>query len=70
MTASAPRCLANTRAGFGCINKAKDGVYCPGHDPRNMCHAPTVAGGRCRRMKSFGTDRCSKHQGVATLPGV
>lgn len=60
--ASGALCAARTRAGYGCINQAKDGPFCPGHNPANMCGQPTQAGGRCRRMKSFGTDRCSKHQ--------
>lgn len=55
-------CAETTSRGFRCINQAKDGPFCPGHDQRNQCGAPTVTGGRCRRMKSFGTDRCSKHQ--------
>ncbi len=56
-------CAARTSRGFLCINQAKDGSFCPGHDPRNQCGALTARGtDTCRRMKSFGTDRCSVHQ--------
>lgn len=55
-------CAARTSRGFGCINAAKGGPFCPGHDPRNWCGAQTVFGGECKRVKSYGTDRCSKHQ--------
>lgn len=55
-------CAATTSHGFGCLNWARDGAFCPVHDPRNQCDATTTTGKRCRSMKSFGTDRCSKHQ--------
>lgn len=63
MTPSGARCAATTSRGYCCINTAKDGPFCPAHNPRNQCHAPTsIHGATCKRMKSFGTDRCSKHQ--------
>lgn len=55
-------CAARTSSGFGCINQAKDGRFCPAHNPRNWCGQPTHTGSGCKRMKSYGTDRCSKHQ--------
>ncbi|QBZ73561.1 hypothetical protein SEA_MISCHIEF19_76 [Streptomyces phage Mischief19] len=63
------RCTATTARGFRCINRATPGkLTCPGHDPALQCGAPTVAGKLCRRMRSYGTERCSKHQGVTALP--
>jgi hypothetical protein len=55
-------CMARTSKGYGCINQSKNGPFCPAHDRRNQCGAVTATGKGCRRMKSFGSDRCSKHQ--------
>jgi hypothetical protein len=57
--------LCNVRRanGYLCINPAATPAgTCKSHAPENQCIALTSRGKRCRRMKSFGTDRCSKHQ--------
>lgn len=53
-------CGAVTSRGYRCINKARDGLFCPGHDPANWCNAPT-AKGRCKRRAAADGGPCSKH---------
>lgn len=55
------RCIARTGKGYQCLNRAKEGPYCPGHDPDNWCTASRKNGGVCRRMKR-GDDWCALHQ--------
>jgi len=62
MSASGILCAATTSRGNRCINTARDGAFCPGHDPRNACGAPTTRGTSCRRPRELGATRCSKHQ--------
>lgn len=56
------QCREIRPGGYGCINPAQPGrSVCASHDPRRQCGAPTVAGGRCKRMKVRGHEFCSKH---------
>ena len=56
------RCSATTSNGYGCINPVQPGrAVCAAHDPSRQCGAPTTNGGRCKRMKVRGQQKCSKH---------
>ena len=56
-------CAARTARGFGCINQAKDGPFCPGHNPRNQCGAPTrIHGATCKRRAAADGGPCIKHR--------
>jgi len=60
---SGVRCLHQTSRGYGCLNMAKGGLFCPGHDPRNQCGRPTAKGARCKRRAGANGGPCSKHSG-------
>lgn len=55
------RCAHQTSRGYGCLNQAKDGPFCPGHNPRNQCGRPTLAGTACKRRAGWNGEPCTKH---------
>lgn len=56
-------CAARTSRDRLCINPAKGGPFCVGHNPRNQCGQPTrIHGATCKRMQMGDTGRCSYHQ--------
>lgn len=62
---SKPTCQATTTAGYGCINTAKDGPYCPGHNPRNWCRRTTATGKPRKRRAASNGGPCTKHADYA-----
>jgi len=54
-------CAAVTSRGYGCLNQASSGRWCPGHDPRNWCQAPT-RNGPCKRRSQVDGGYCNKHR--------
>lgn len=54
-------CQHQTSRGYGCLNTANGGVFCPGHDPRNQCGRPTLAGKPCQRRAQANGGPCTKH---------
>lgn len=54
-------CASTTGKGNQCLNPAKDSPYCPGHNPRNWCQAPTRKGPCRRRAKAYG-GYCALHE--------
>lgn len=55
------RCAHETSRGYGCLNQAKGGPFCPGHDPRNQCGRPTRSGTSCKRRAASDGGPCTKH---------
>ncbi|AKA61802.1 hypothetical protein SEA_MAIH_63 [Streptomyces phage Maih] len=58
---SGVRCAHETSRGYGCLNQAKGGPFCPGHDPRNQCGRLTLAGTACKRRATATGGPCTKH---------
>lgn len=59
---SGVRCAHETARGYGCLNPAKDGPFCPGHNPRNQCGRPTRNGTACKRRAAVDGSPCTKHR--------
>lgn len=59
--ASGALCAHQTSRGYGCLNPASGGPFCPGHDPRNQCQAPLSQGGRCKRRSRVDGGYCALH---------
>lgn len=55
------RCQHETSRGYGCLNVATSGPFCSGHDPRNQCGRPTLAGTPCKRRAGWNGRPCTKH---------
>lgn len=58
---SGVRCAWSTSRGYGCLNQAKDGPFCPGHNPVNQCGRPTRTGLPCQRRAGANGGPCTKH---------
>ncbi len=58
------RCAHQTSRGYGCLNMAKDGPFCPAHDANNHCGRKTASGGRCKRHAGKDGRPCALHGGV------
>lgn len=54
-------CTHQTSRGYGCLNQARGGPFCPGHDTRNQCGRTTLAGTPCKRRATASGGPCTKH---------
>lgn len=61
IASSGALCASQTSRGYGCINPANGGPFCPGHDPRNQCGRPTRSGTACKRRAGANGGPCTKH---------
>jgi hypothetical protein len=55
-------CSHLTSRGYSCLNQAKDGPFCPGHNPRNQCGQRTTTGAPCQRRAGRDGGPCTKHR--------